>query len=155
MQKGFTFPELIVVMGLAAMLFGFVIINTAKVQRQASLDTTVSQFISDMKSQQIKTMTGINEAAPVGISQGIHIDANRYILFRGSTYDPNSASNLIINLDSNMQLSPSQNIVYSEGSGEISGFDSGFNPTIVLTNTIIGDKLTITLNRYGVVTGVQ
>lgn len=151
MRKGFTLPELIVVMGILAILFGFIIVNIAGIQRRVALDTTMTKFISDLKSQQVKAMGGIIET-PITSHYGLFLDSNRYILFQGSVFDPLDSSNFVIDLDFNIQITPSQAIIFQPRSGEINGYDSGFASTIVFENTTVGQTLSLTINRYGVIT---
>ena len=57
-QKGFTLPELLLVMGILTILFGFITINLLNFRQKSVLNTTVDTVVSDLKSQQNKAMVG-------------------------------------------------------------------------------------------------
>jgi len=74
-QKGFTFPELVIVMGVVAMLFGLVTFNLLKTQNKADVSSGVQTLVSDMKTQQGKAMMGVaNQNNPS--SYGIYFENN-------------------------------------------------------------------------------
>lgn len=153
LSRGFTLIELMVVMGIFALMLGFASINLLRPQTQASLDTTVKTLVSDIRVQQIKAMAGDTQDTGSALDHGIYLESNRYTLFRGA-YNPTEPSNFIINLETGLQLTttlPSSQIVFSKRSGEISGFVAGQN-TITLQNTQSAEQKIITINRYGAVT---
>ena len=157
-QEGFTYPELIVVMGIAAMLFGFITINFLGIQRKTSLDTTIAILISDLKSQQTKAMVGDTGGGINPTSHGIYFESDRYILFRGNSYSPADSGNFPISLEGNIQItnisSPDAVILFSTGSGEINNFVSGSN-TIIFKNIAGSEQKTMIINKLGVITEVN
>ena len=153
MKTGFTFTELIVVIGILAGLFAFTINNLARPQLSASLNSSASQLLADLKSQQLKAMSGDSEDAGAVLPHSIYIENTSYVLFRGSIYVPSDSSNFTVSLDPALSLSTSFSgsvIVFLAGSGEISGFTPGSN-TLTLTHGQSSDSNIIQLNRYGVV----
>jgi len=142
-------------MGIIAILFGFVSINLIRLQRHSSLTTTVDTLVSDLYSQQNKTMTLDTEGRGTNDDYGIYFETSRYTLFHGPSYPPLDASNFIINLDPSLTFSsitfPSSSVIFSKGSGEVSGFIDGSN-TITLTDSTNGEQKIIQLNRYGAIT---
>src|SRR3989344_9266975 len=77
--SGFTLVELMVVMGIFALMLGFTSINLIRPQTQANLDTTVTTLVSDLKEQQIRAMTGDGPS-----DYGVNFEPGRYTLFTGS-----------------------------------------------------------------------
>lgn len=156
-QRGFTYPELIVIMGVVSMLFGFITVNLLSIQHKASINATTTMLISDIKSQQIKAMVGEKETGLTGASYGIYFEQNRYILFVGPVYLPTEPSNFPINLEQNMQFTniafPNATLVFSQGSGEVSTFIEGAS-SVTLKKTVGNEQKTIVINRYGVITSV-
>lgn len=156
-QKGFSYPELIVLMGVVAMLFGYITINLSGTLRRTTIDTTYQTLISDIKSQQTKAMTGSIDGGLPG-SHGIYFESNRYILFRGTTYSSTDPSNFPVNLEQNVEFGnitfPGSTIVFLPGSGEISGYING-NNTVTVVNIGGEEQKTITINRYGAVTSAN
>ena len=149
-QTGFTFIELIVVLGMLGTLLGIVIINLLSATQKTSLRTTITTLVSDLARQQIRAMAQD--------TQGIYFETEQYTLFRGPSYVAADSTNAVIPLGNGIEiiniLFPSSQIVFVKGSGEIAAFSSG-NNAITVRNTTNGEEKVITLNRFGVVTGVQ
>lgn len=154
LQKGFTIPELLITMGIIAILFGFVSVNLIRLQRHSSLTTTVDTLVSDLYSQQNKSMVGDTQESGVISDYGVYFEINRYVLFRGSTYDPLDTANFPVNLVQSLTFSsitfPSSNVIFSKGSGE-TGLTSGSNTT-TLTDSTNGEQKIINVNKYGSIT---
>jgi len=157
-KRGFTFVELVVVIGIIAMLSSFITLNFFKTQNTVSLETTVSLFISDLKAQQLNMMSGNTNGQAANIPFGIHFDQNRYVLYHSSAYSSNDSGNFVVNLNNGVTFSqinlPNSALVFASGSGEIQGYNQSQN-TITLQNGNSGDQKTITVNRYGVITSVN
>lgn len=153
-QSGFTLIELIVVMGIILMLFGFVSFNSVSVERKTSLNSTADNLVSDMATQQTKAMLGAGTTS--GNSYGIYFEQDKYTLFEGTTYSSSNPSNFIVSLNSAIVFTnitfPSNSIIFSARTGEINGFSSVQN-TITIQDSQSTKTETITVNRYGVVTG--
>lgn len=152
-QKGFTIPELLIVMGILAILFGFTTPNLLHFRQRAVINTTVDTLITDLKNQQTKAMVGDTEGSGIISDYGVYFETNKYTLFRGSSYDPLASSNFSIDLDPSQTFSsnvPDSSIIFSKGSGEtdlVSGSD-----TVTLTDSTNGDQKTIQINLYGAIT---
>ena len=153
-ERGFTIPELLIAMGIIAILFGFVSINLIRLQRHSSLTTTVDTLVSDLYSQQNKAMVGDTEGSGIISAHGVYFETNQYVLFRGSSYNPLDASNFPVNLDPSLTFSnitfPSSSVIFSKGSGE-TGLVNGSN-TITLTDLTNGEQKILELNKHGVIT---
>lgn len=156
-QDGFTFPELIVVLGIGVILFSITSITLFRAQRSTNLTTTTQTFISDLNRQQNKAMVGATEGRDVSDSYGVYVSENSYILFHGPSYVAGDPENFTVPLDAGTTIATTfsgNSVIFSKGSGELSGFVSGAN-TITLTSADGNDHRTITLNRYGVIVGVN
>lgn len=157
-QKGFTFPEIIIVMGIVTILLGFITFNLLRAQSSSSLTAAVDTLVTDTRNQQIKAMTGDSEGRGVADSYGIHFSANQYVLFHGASYNQSDTSNFPVNLDTNLNFSsntfPNGNIIFLETSGEVSSYSAVAN-SIILQTTAGNQSKTITINKYGVITSVQ
>lgn len=125
MKQGFTVLELLVVMGVFALLIGFVTLNLFNLKARASLATTADTLVSDLKIAQIKAMTG----DPTGTGLNLATYSFGDFVTAASSLGPN--------------------IVFAKGSGETT---SG---TITLTDSANGEQKIITINKLGVVTNVQ
>lgn len=152
MRKGFTLIELIVVLGMLATLTGLSYLTLFGRIQQTDVASVMVSLVADFRSQQVRAMSG--EQANGSTSYGVHLDADQYVLFSGSTYSPTDPGNTTFPVRG-AQLSttfPGGNIVFSPGSGEITGFSSNGN-AVTVTSSEGGASKTIRLNRYGVVAG--
>ncbi len=155
--SGFTFIEIVIVIGVVLILFGVATINLAKIQRSSSVNATVQTLLADIKQQQLKSMVGATEGRSTSDSYGIYVESTKYTLFHGVSYNSSDATNFSVLLDPVMQMVttlPSGLLVFSRKSGEVASFTSGSN-TITVRNTTGTEQKVITINRYGVVTNIQ
>ena len=152
-SKGFSFAELLVVMGIITTLIMIGASSYFPSVQKVSLTSTVQSLISEIKQLQTKSMNGES-------NQGIyfHTDQKNYILFKGTTYNVSNTTNFSINLGDQIIINSidfaNREIVFSPGSGEISGFNPA-NNKIVLKNTVSEELRTISFNKFGIVTNVQ
>jgi len=153
-RQGFTFIEVMVIMGMMAILVGFATINLIGAQRKASLTQTVDTLTADLRGQQTKAMTGQIKNGSVPAGYGIYFETNRYVLFSGSSYNAGDSSNASVPLTPPITVSavtfPNSRILFATKSGELNGFISGSN-TVTLKEGTSGQTKTIHLNQYGVV----
>jgi prepilin-type N-terminal cleavage/methylation domain-containing protein len=155
-SKGFTLIELILVVGIIAILFSMATINLVRAQHVATVSATVDQLIADMRAQQTKAMTGGKDTNGNPNSYGIHVLSNGYTLFQG-TSDTGDPSDFAVNptgitFTSNL---PSSWLVFSERSGEFSNYVNGTTYTITVKNTNGTEQKVLTINKYGIVTSIQ
>jgi prepilin-type N-terminal cleavage/methylation domain-containing protein len=153
MKKGFTLIELLLVMGLFAVLSGFVVVNMLRPQIGAEVDTTISVLASDIKAQQIKAMVGDTDGEISAQPHGIYFQSDRYILFSGASYSAGDPTNFEVLLRAGstfgtISFSSSQ-LIFSSTDGLVSGFVGGSNSVVL--NHDAGAQQTLTVNRYGAV----
>ncbi|HSW47616.1 MAG TPA: type II secretion system protein, partial [Candidatus Saccharimonadales bacterium] len=140
--------ELILVMAIFSTLIGITSLSLFNIQHRTALSADVSVFTADLKQQQLRAMVGEGDGTGVsGSDYGIHFESGRYTLFRGSY----GIQNFVVNLSNNDKFLPvPSDIVFTKGNGQIS---SGVSVTIrdAQGNT----QKIISINKYGVVTGVN
>jgi Tfp pilus assembly protein FimT len=153
-KSGFTLIELIIVMTITIMLIGIATVSLTSIQNKTYLGTTVDSLISDLKQQQLKAMTGNTEGRATSDSYGIHFNSNSYVLFHGTTYSSSDLTNFTVPLNGGLTFSsitlPGSNLIFSQISGEVSGYSSGAD-TFTLKNGTINQQKTIRINRYGTI----
>jgi len=147
-RAGFTLPELIIVMGILAILFGFVSQSLISSQHRISVTSSVSQLVADIKLQQSKTMWGDTEGRAAADSYGIYLASDQYILFHGSTYPSGNSDDVTVSLDNNITVGPQQAFIFAQGSGEIMNYDANAD-TITISSP--SDSKTIEFNQYGII----
>ena len=122
------------------------------------MDVAITGLVADMKQQQLKAMSGDTEGRATADKYGVHFTSNSYVLFHGSSYSAGDAANYSINLDQNLTFIkinvPSSNIIFSQVSGDVSGFNASQN-SVTIKNTGTNQQKVIQFNRYGVITSVN
>lgn len=125
-------------------------VNLFPIKHKTSLSTSVQALITDIKQQEIKSMSG-------EMAQGVHFETTTYTLYKGLSYESGS-SNFIVTLGDSIQFSSipftGRQINFATGSGEITGFQSSAN-TIGVQNTVTGEQRTLYFNKFGVFYNVQ
>lgn len=154
-SNGFSIVELLIVMGIFAIFFAFASLNLLGIRNKTSIGTSVDVLLSDLKTQQIKAMSGDANYGADNDSFGIHFLTDSYILFKGS-YTPGDSNNFIVKLDdAGIDTTfPSGEILFKKISGEVNNFVPTGN-TIKFSSNNSTDQKIITVNRLGTVTGVN
>jgi prepilin-type N-terminal cleavage/methylation domain-containing protein len=150
MKNGFTLVELLLIMGIMAIISSFAVINLVRPQTKANLDSTLSVLISDLKSQQLKAMIGDGEGGAAN-SYGIYFESSRYTLFRGAAYNVSDPNNFVVNSQGGTTFFPTfagSQVIFNQRSGEVANFSGSAN-TITVTSS--GESKTITINALGTV----
>lgn len=154
---GLTLIELLLVMAIFSSLVGISTISLLNVKHKTTLSSVVNTFLTDLKEQQLKAMVGDTEGRSGIDSYGISFGSNTYTLFHGSGPQGDS-TDFILTLSDAIQFTnikfPSSKLIFLKGSGEVSGFASGSN-SVTFIDTTDNNTQTVTINRYGVVTGIN
>jgi len=151
-QLGFTLVETMIIMAIIATLFGVSSVLLSRLIPRANLVSTTEVLTAELRSQQLKAMTGEKNSAGEVDTYGIYLQTDRYTLFEGDSFDPDSPGNLVTSLTNYIRLSttlPDQVVIFTRGRGEILN-STGNNHTITISDTLTGDTRLITLNPYGI-----
>jgi prepilin-type N-terminal cleavage/methylation domain-containing protein len=149
LNKGFTIVELLVVMGIFAIIASLTTLSLSNSQHSSYLNTSVSTLVTDLKRQQLKAMIGDTEGRLVRSPYGIHFESARYTLFH-DTYSATDAENFIVNLDGTLNFTTLGDVNFAKGSGESSGLS-----TITIRDSVTGKQKSLTLNLLGVISAVN
>lgn len=154
MRRGFTLPELIIVMGIISVLFGLAVVSLLRVQRRPAQEGVISVLTTDIKNQQTKAMVGDTEGSPSSSGYGIYFEANQYTLFRGTTYNSSDPDNFSLELPPTLAF---VNITFSDtslvfvlGSGDTANYSPSAN-SVSLESVSGGETFTLSVNEYGAV----
>ena len=157
-QAGYTFVELAVILGVLIVLFSIVTINLLGAKQSTSLSTTMDALASDIRSQQLKAVVGDTEGRGATSNYGVYFGTTSYTLFHGNAYSPADTSNFVVNLGDQIQFSnvmfPASTIIFTKGTGEISGFGAASSSATIKNTSSVTQK-TIILNTLGVITAVN
>lgn len=155
-QKGFTLAEIIVVGGIVAMIFGLTISSNLRAQQSTSLQSSSMLLVSDIKQQQINSMTGFTLGEDTTSTYGVYFEEDGYTLFKGTAYDPSDSKNFVVKLPENIKLSEikflNSTLLFSKGSGEVVYFSDGLNEISLMG---LNKTVTISINKLGVLTGIN
>ncbi|MBI4079243.1 MAG: prepilin-type N-terminal cleavage/methylation domain-containing protein [Candidatus Levybacteria bacterium] len=158
MKNGFTLIELSIVLGILATLIGLITLNLLSATTKASINTTATALITDLKQQQLLAMKGNRPIGATSDNFGVYFATDRYTLFFGSLYNPSNPTNFVIALPDNITFStialPSNTIIFAKGNGEIVGYDPTQNKVTLTDTNALPLQKTIEFNRRGVVTNV-
>ena len=157
-QKGFTLPELLLVLGIIGILLTFAVINLVDADQKSSLSAKLAVLETDMRNQQMKAIAGETGAAGSNADHGIYFESNRYTLFRGSSYSAGNTTNFVVDLGSNLGFDsitfPSSQIIFTGISGELSSYNAAAD-TIRIRSIHTNESKIIELNKLGTVVSVN
>ncbi len=153
MRRGFTLIEIVIVMGIMGILMGLGTVSLLRSQRRAGVNEAAQVLISDLRSQQTKAMTGVTVGGTVPVGFGIYFEANRYILFSGSSYNSSDSMNAEVSISAPSAITnigfPGNAVVFLARSGEVAGFTPSGNSVTIEEDG--GQAKTIQVNKYGIV----
>lgn len=131
LNRGFTIIELMVSIGILAILFALTTINLGRLPSATSQGATIDTLMADMRSQQTLAMAG-------NTSAGIHFDSTSYTLI---------PSNFVVNLDPGFTFTSisftNGNLNFAAGSGETTA------GSFTITNGQINQTQVVNINKYG------
>lgn len=155
-QSGLTLIEMLLVVGIIMTLLSISFISISNIRIVSSGSSATTVFISDLKNQQIKAMTGDTEGRGIGDNYGVKVLTDRYILFHGLSYVASDSSNFSIPVDSGHSLSSTFTnglIIFASNSGELVNFVVN-NDSVTITDND-GSAKTMRFNKYGTVTQIN
>lgn len=147
-KAGMTMVELLVVMGVFGVLAGAVFVNLIRPVTTANLSGVVDKLATDIKSQQVLTMTGADDGQP----HGIYFTDTSYTTFVGASYSPTNPTNKTELMPSPIRLTnitiPVNTLIFSSQSGEILNF-TGSDYSLTVEHSQTSTDAAIKINRYG------
>lgn len=151
-QSGaFTLIELIVSIGIIAVILSISTTSLLSAKNQASLNTIQTQLVSDLKQQQLKSVIGDTEGRATADMYGVHFDTNQYVFFHGTTYNSGDSSNYTVTLQADLQFNTTGNVIFNRGTGELA---SGSLTSIVIQNKNSSKSINFSVNQLGVITSI-
>lgn len=157
-KAGFTLPEIIITVGIAAVLLALGTANIFNAKHKASLTTTIQTLVTDLNQQRTKAMVGDTEGRSTSDSYGIYFTANSYVLFHGASYSSSDTYNYTVSAGDSAQFTnitlPQSQIVFASGSGQFVSYADGSN-TLRITNSTTNEYKTITINKFGTISSIN
>lgn len=156
--SGFTLVEMMLTMGIIAILATISSLLLTGLIPKASLVSASEQMIAEIRQHQFKAMIGDSLGSGAQArSKGIKIESNQYIFFEGDTFNPSSATNYTIAMEEPLSLGTNfgnQVVVFEKGSGEILNYQPN-SATITIQNSSNNQAVSIKFNAYGVITEIN
>lgn len=147
---GFTLIEVLLALGIIAVLFALSFVNLSQPQNTTNINSVLDRLLADIRSQQLLAMTGNTGRTTSAQQEGIYIENNQFTLFAGSSYNPADTHNFTETAGTQLSTSfPGNTLLFNKGDGEVTGYSSG-SDTITLTSG--SETKTVTINRFGTAT---
>lgn len=146
-RLAFTSIEMVLVLALLAIFFGFAVLYSQTSAFRSDLYTQAEIFISYARLAQSDTLAGKDS----GQAHGLHLGSSSYTLFVGNTYSPAASSNFIVELPSSLHFDTialnggGQDIVFEPPRGSTSTHGS-----FRLTSDTLNQSIFITLSSSGI-----
>ena len=158
MKKGFTLIELMVVLAISTILLSMTMLGLNSIQQSSYEQSSLEILLSDIKLQQLKSMTGDTSIDTDHEPYGIYFGTDSYTLFRGVSYNPAEVTNFTVSLQGPLSFAsvtiPSSSLIFEKGSGQFIDYVAGQN-NFSLVNSVTGQIITVTINEYGVINDIN
>ncbi len=110
-MKALGIIEILIFVAILAIVITLVEVNFASFSKEVNVDQTANSIISVMRSAQNNTVGSNNQT-----TYGVYFESNKYVLFKGSAYNPSDLTNITYAIPSSLELST---IAVSGGSSVI------------------------------------
>ena len=98
-MKGFTLIELLTVIGIFILLFVIAVSTFRFFEQESELNNSAEQIINVLRLAQNKTLTSEQD-----IQWGVYFETDKYVLFKGSSYNPLEIDNEIHELSKKVKI---------------------------------------------------
>lgn len=99
LSKGFTLTEVLAAISILTILAFLATVSYRPFTRRVDLQTTTQQLLATLHQARDKTL-----ASEGSSSYGVYLAADRYVLFRGTAYNPSDPANETHALPANLEL---------------------------------------------------
>lgn len=147
-SRGFTLLELLVVIGILAVLGAIVISSFYNFRSHRALELATKEARQIFEEARSRTLASVDDSR-----YGVFVATNKVVLFKGEDYIASDPENFVLELGprviiSNFSFSPSTNIVlFERGTGEASA--SGFVEISLTNNSEKSQRVTI--SKQGII----
>ena len=98
-KSGFTFVEVLITLGIIGFLIGLAIPFYQTFYISNQLDNTSTELIQTLRRAQLKAM-----ASEEYQTFGVHLEQRKFVLFKGTSYNPNDSYNEFTELPNTLTL---------------------------------------------------
>ncbi len=146
-KNGFTILELLLVISIMSILSAIVLTTYVDFRRHESLSKDTETVVQVLNQARNQTISSRNQSV-----YGVHIASSTITIFTGGTYDQNSPTNQVINLNPidtivNLSLNGGGvDVVFRRITGETGNYG-----TVTIASTGLTNTRTVTIYETGVV----
>lgn len=152
-MTAFTYVELMMVLGILGVLLSISILSIGPLIAKTNVTVPVQVLLADAASMQLKSMRREQGAAGQTTPFSIYFEAQKYVLFQGTVYNPSDPENIVIVLPDDLTFStialPSSTILFERGSGDFTEYAPGTS-SVTMTQVSTGASAVVQFNRYGI-----
>lgn len=98
-MKSFTLVELLLIVGILIILTAISVPTFRYFQKESDLNNSTQGIINTLRLAQNKTLASERES-----NYGVHFEAEKFILFKGASYDPSATNNETHNLPQSVEI---------------------------------------------------
>ena len=146
-KKAFTLIEMMVVIGLLAVMLLIPVLYTQASQVRFDFNSQVTTAVSYLRQAQSDALSGLGN-----VNHGVHLASNAYTVFSGNSYNPSDPDNYEIDLSPtvvirNISLNGGgSDVIFTKSSGETATYG-----TFQLYSSQINKSLTLTVSSIGTI----
>lgn len=156
LNKGFTLMEVLLVIGLLAMIFGLTAFSGMDSYHGSSFRNERDGMIGALQRARNQATNSIclgGAGCTGSLPHGVHFTNTEYTIFQGNAYNAADPLNDVIDINAPIQMSLGgfTDVIFSQFSGDASTVPSG-TPSLTLTDSITGRNSVITIGGFGQIT---
>lgn len=147
MPKAFSYLEIVIVIAILAIFGGMTLLYGQTSQVRADVNAESGNLASYLRLAQSQAMSGEGNS-----DHGVHLEADKYILFEGSSYTPGNPANYEIRLPNTLEITNlnlnggGNDVIFTIPKGETTKFGS-----FDLSSAQINKTVTFNITRLGTI----
>lgn len=110
-ERGFTLIEIIVAIGVMAIIATTLFIGFSAATKSADLKTSAFKIVDALQFARTRTIASLASS-----QYGVHFEQTQYVLFRGATYNASDPNNIVYALSSSVAIT---NIALTGGGSDV------------------------------------
>ena len=146
-ERGFTFFEVLIVMGILVIVGGFALFVSMETYRGSNFRSDRNLLVATLQRARAEAMNNIcTGTCTDGEPHGVHVQSDAYIIFQGSSYNANDSNNAPFDSNTIVTKTPSSlDVVFSQLSGTTT-------PVMITLSDSAGHVSTTTISSGGQIT---
>lgn len=146
--RGFTLLEIVVVVGIMAVLSGIIVTSFSGFTEGRLIDVYTEEITSLLNKGRLDTIASLG-----GYQYGVHFESSRLVYFRGTTFTEPDVNNIEVTLDNALEISA---ITLTGGGADVvferlSGITNQPGSIVMRVKNTPTKNVTITIDQTGVV----